>query len=168
MKTPIRTTKQVKLTEIQEHPRNPNHGDAGAIIESLDEHDQFRAIGVSEATGNVVYGNHTYLAAGMKGESTILAHLMPNLTPDQEMAIMLADNSYARKATTDDYTLASILTDLNMRPGGLRGTGYDLDDLGTLSADLEAPLSFDDPPDDPSVLEHSCPKCGFRFNPGVA
>ena len=55
----IRATKQIALDDIHVHPENPNQGDAGAISLSLQHHGQFRAIVVSEATGNILAGTST-------------------------------------------------------------------------------------------------------------
>lgn len=65
---------------MQPHPRNINQGDIGEICESLKIHGQYRAIGVSTASGNIVYGNHTYLAAQALGWTSISAHLLHDLT----------------------------------------------------------------------------------------
>ena len=132
----IRATKQVPIDTIRPHPENPNQGDDGAITQSLKHHGQYRAIVVSEATGNIVAGNHTYLAAKANGETKILAHLIPNLSLEDEKRIMLADNQYARLATSDDALLVELLTELAESQDGLIATGYDGDDLDLMIADL--------------------------------
>jgi len=133
----IRATKQIPLDSIQPHPENPNQGDVGAITQSLKHHGQYRAIVVSEATGNIVAGNHTYLAAKANGEAKILAHLIPGLSLEDEKRIMVADNQYARLATSDDALLVDLLTELAESQDGLIATGYDGDDLDQLIADLQ-------------------------------
>lgn len=140
----IRTTKQVPLSEIQTHPENYNHGDAGAISISLQENGQYRAIVVSEATGNILAGNHTYLAAQMNGEKKILAHLIPDLTPEDEIRILIADNQYAKLAYTDDNLLSELLEDLQKNTEkGLLATGWDEQDLDRLFADLYPKATFE-------------------------
>jgi len=134
----IRTTKQVQLTTIQPHPENYNHGDAGAISQSLQHHGQYRAIVVSEVTGNILAGNHTYLAAQMNGETKMLAHLIPDLTPEDEIRIMVADNQYAKLAYTDDNLLSELLQELSASDDGLIATGWDGDGLDNLLTDLAA------------------------------
>ena len=132
----IRTTKTVKLDTIQPHPDNYNHGDAGAISLSLQHHGQYRAIVVSEATGNILAGNHTYLAAQMNGETKMLAHLIPELSAEDEIRIMVADNQYARLAYTDDNLLSELLLGLQATDVGLTATGWDGDDLDRMLAEL--------------------------------
>ena len=133
----IRATKQVPIDTIRPHPENPNQGDVGALTQSLKHHGQYRAIVVSEATGNIVAGNHTYLAAKANGETKILAHLIPDLSLEDEKRIMVADNQYARLATSDDALLVELLTELAKSQDGLIATGYDGDDLDTMLADLQ-------------------------------
>jgi len=130
-------TKLVNVGDIHTHPDNPNEGDIGAITESLQFHGQYRAIVVSEATGNIVAGNHTYLAAVALGWSQISAHLLPGLTVDDELRIMLADNQYARKASYDEVSLSELLVQLQATDDALLGTGFDGDDLDLLLADLD-------------------------------
>ena len=143
----IRATKQIPLDSIQPHPENPNQGDVGAITQSLKHHGQYRAIVVSEATGNIVAGNHTYLAAKANGETKILAHLIPNLSLEDEKRIMVADNQYARLATSDDALLVDLLTELAKSQDGLIATGYDGDDLDDLLRQIN---SYGDFPTDPN------------------
>lgn len=152
----IRTTKQVKLGEIETYPDNINEGDVGGISQSLEIHGQYRAIVVSEATGYIVAGNHTYLAAKALGWKTILAHFLPGLTPEQEHRIALADNEYARKAVYDQIGLAEILTELASTETALEGTGFDGDDLDQLLADLDGGdwgEAFGNVTDTPAELE---------------
>ena len=161
----IRATKQIPLDSIQTHPENPNQGDVGAITQSLKHHGQYRAIVVSEATGNIVAGNHTYLAAKANGETRILAHLIPGLSLEDEKRIMVADNQYARLATSDDALLVELLTELAGSQDGLIATGYDGDDLDTLIADLDTSqfLPVEDTPRLDELQQVECPECGAQF-----
>lgn len=159
----IRTTKLVTLDSIQPHPDNINDGDVGAIIESLETHGQYRSIVVSETTMNIVAGSHTYLAAQAIGWTKMSAHLLPNLTPEQELRIMLADNQYARKATYDEVSLAELLVKLHTTDDSLLGTGFDGDDLERLIADLSAPLEFPEPDLSGNGNLTTCPRCDFQF-----
>ena len=152
----IRATEPVPIGSIQAHPENYNHGDAGAISVSLDHLGQYRAIVVSEASGNILAGNHTWMAAQMNGATEILAHLIPDLSPEDELRILVGDNQYARLATVDPYQLSEMLTELAQSADGLVATGYDGDLLDELLEDLNRQDSTDDDdefipvvPDDP-------------------
>jgi len=151
----IADTVVAPMGTMQPHPRNINQGDIGEICESLKTHGQYRAIGVSTASGNIVYGNHTYLAAEALGWTSISAHLLHDLTPEQELRILLADNEYARKATYDEISLSEMLIELQATPRQLEGTGFDGDRLDEIVADL-TPFTPD--------TELECPECGYTFN----
>ena len=140
---PIRTTKLVSLADIQPHPENYNHGDPDAIGDSLDRHGQFRAIVVSEVTGNILAGSHTFIAAKQSGDLKMLAHLLPNLTPEEEISIMVADNRIADLAHTDDHILAGHLQTLSESESGLVGTGWDADNYDGLMSDLWPSQTFE-------------------------
>ena len=164
-KVTIRATEPVPIGSIQAHPENYNHGDAGAISVSLDHLGQYRAIVVSEASGNILAGNHTWMAAQMNGATEILAHLIPNLSPEDELRILVGDNQYARLATVDPYQLSEMLTELAHSADGLVATGYDgdmLDDLlnDLLEDDTGREGSIIEPPDNPTT------KLGDRWRLG--
>jgi len=161
----IRETRQVTLDEIQPHPENYNHGDAGAISLSLKHHGQYRAIVVSEATGNILAGNHTYMAAKMNGETEMLAHLIPGLSAEDEIRIMVADNQYARLAYVDSEKLVDLLKELEASDVGLVATGYDGDALDELLADLDTSefLPVGETPRLDQLQQVLCPNCGERF-----
>lgn len=158
-------TKQIPIDDVTPHPDNVNEGDVGAITESLGFHGQYRAIVVSEVTGHILAGNHTWMAAKALGWDKITAHLLPDLTPEQERRIMLADNQYARLASTDEQGLVQLLTRLTETPDGLLGTGFDGDDLDAMVAELtpQSPgrdTSPSDPPTNPVT------QLGDRFKVG--
>lgn len=136
-------TKQVPIKDLTPHPDNVNEGDVGAISQSLEYHGQYRAIVVSERTGHILAGNHTWMAASALGWDKITAHVLPDLTPEQELRIMVADNQYARLASTDTYGLADLLKGLTETPDGLAGVGFDNDDLDSLLRDLWPLKTFD-------------------------
>jgi len=171
----VRTTKLVELATIQTHPKNANHGDAGAISISLGVLGQFRAIVVSEASGNILAGNHTYLAAKMNGDQKMLAHLLVRfdggpLTPEDEIRVMTADNQYARLAYSDDALLAETLLELQQSNLGLLATGYDEDLLDDMMADLDTTLFLPVDGDEQGQLDTvkgdtriECPKCAHSF-----
>jgi hypothetical protein len=167
--SPIRTTKMIRLddSKYQTHPANSNEGDVGAITLSLDRLGLYRAIVISEETGNICAGNHTYLAAKSLGWTEILAHLIPNLSYEEEIAILLADNQIASLATHDQYQLLDNMKFLAGTPQGLHGTGFDLDDLQTKMDELDT-SGFgpdDEQPRLDSTAQVVCPSCGHRFSP---
>jgi ParB-like chromosome segregation protein Spo0J len=52
----------VDLADLRTHPRNVNHGDLGAILESIDANGFYGAIVAQRSTGYILAGNHRYMA----------------------------------------------------------------------------------------------------------
>lgn len=128
------------LDAIQAHPKNPNNGDTDTIAESLLANGMFRPVVVQRSTGYILAGNHTYYAMLQLGEPDIPAYYL-DVTDQQALKIMLADNRTAQLARMDDGQLIALLQDL----GGddlatLYGTGYTNDDLLDLLRASEKPL----------------------------
>lgn len=119
------------IDSVTTHPRNVRQGDVGAIAESLKAHGQYRPIVVHRATGHIIAGNHTYLAAKSLGWSSIAVTYYDG-DDDGALRVLLADNKANDLAIYDDRALANLLTDLAHTERSLAGsmfTGDDLDDL---------------------------------------
>ena len=52
----------VPIDKVHQHPENDNNGDVDEIVNSMLVTGVYRPIYASRATGNIVAGNHTYLA----------------------------------------------------------------------------------------------------------
>jgi len=130
-------TVYVDVDDLIPHPRNMRQGDVGAIVESLDAHDQYRTIVVSADTMHVLAGNHTWKAMKARGDTEIAVHLIPGLTLDQELRIMLTDNATTDKATNEDTALVELLLELAETSQHLTGSGFDRDDLDALISQLD-------------------------------
>ena len=131
------TTEYVAIDDLTPHPDNVRQGDVGAISESLEFHGQYRTIVVSADTMHVLAGNHTWKAMKALGHDRIAVHLIPGLTPEEELRIMLADNATTDKATNDDAALTELLMELAASSQHLSGTGFDRDDLDALISQLD-------------------------------
>lgn len=132
----------VPIDVVTPHPRNVRQGDIGLIAQSLTTNGQYRPIIVQSGTNLIVAGNHTWHAAKSVGADRIAVQYI-NVTDDQALRIMLADNKANDAATYDDSELLQLLTDLLASDDGLSGTLFDGDDLDDLTALLAAP-SLDD------------------------
>lgn len=117
----------VPIDSVESHPENPKIGDVSAIAESLQRFGQVRTILVQDSTGYVVAGNHTRKAAQALGWGFI-AVARVDLSDDEALAYMLADNRLAELGKYDNEVLAE-LTARALGAGGLAGTGYDEDDV---------------------------------------
>lgn len=120
------------IAALQPHPRNPRRGDVESIKESLQAFGQVRPIVVQGSTGYVVAGNHTMKAAAELGWDR-LAVVTVDMSDDDALRYLLADNRTGDKGTYDDEALAGILEQM-MDAGLLDGTGYTADDVDDIVA----------------------------------
>jgi hypothetical protein len=137
-------TAMERLDRLREHPQNPRQGDVGAIIESLQARrermppsGQYRPIVAQASTGYVLAGNHV-LRALRELDAPEVWTAWIDVTDEEALRILLADNRTADLATYDTGGLAALLTDLSQEYG-LGGTGYDSESLDRLIADVSAP-----------------------------
>ena len=127
-----------RISELVYHPQNPNQGDVGAIAESIQVNGFYGALLVQRSTGYVVAGNHRLMAAAhLKADSVPV--LIADLTDEEALRIMVADNRTAALASIDFDDLATILVALADTPTGLAGTGHDGDDLDEIVLALDEP-----------------------------
>jgi len=126
---------QLAITALKPHPENPRRGDVDGIMESLGRFGQVRPIVVQGGTGIVVAGNHTLEAARRLGWENIWA-VMVQLSDEDALAYLLADNRLADKASYDDAVLLEALRKLNAS-GDLTGIGYSQDDMDDLVSAIE-------------------------------
>lgn len=121
----------VPLSDLRTYPHNPRQGDIDAIADSLVANGQYRPIVVQKSSGQILAGNHTYLAAkGLDWKSIEVAYV--DVDDERAARIVLVDNRTADLGDYDETVLTNLLTDLP----DLDGTGYTTDDLDELLADL--------------------------------
>ena len=135
---------QVQVDKVQQHPDNANNGDLEAIAESIEVNGLFTPIMVQRSTGNILIGNHRYIAALSLGARNVPVVYL-DVDDTEAKRIMVADNRTARLGHDDEAQLANILEDLYATDSGLAGTGYEFEDYTKLLAGLNEPLSFPDP-----------------------
>lgn len=126
---------KVKVADLHLHPHNARQGDVGAIIQSLENHGQYRPIVVQKSTMRVIAGNHTLMAASQLGWPTVDATVI-DVDDDQALRILLVDNRANDLATYDNGALTDLLEALVRSEFGLQGSGFtgsDLDDLLAIS-----------------------------------
>lgn len=127
------TTEVVPIESVWPHQRNPREGDVGAISESLRVLGQFRPIVVDKETKQILVGNHTWQAAMALGWTEI-AVTWVEVTEEQAIRILLADNKTADLATYHDEDLQVLLASL---PDFI-GTGFDADDVDSILRGMDA------------------------------
>ena len=140
----LRQTKTVAIGAVHPHPKNPRQGDVGAIVESIKANGVYRPVFAQvrhdnkKPSGDILAGSHSWTAQKQLGAKTIEVTFL-DVTDDQAIRIMLADNATSNAATMNEAALASVLLEMQQTVASLVGTGYDgdaLDDLpGRLNAD---------------------------------
>lgn len=125
----------VPVDSLIRHPNNPRRGQVALIAESLARFGQVRP--VLSFGGQIVAGNHTYMAALELGWTHIAA--VPNEfeSPEEARAYLLADNRLPELGGYDQEQLLTLLQDFE-DGGRWEGTGYGPDDLDDLRAQLDA------------------------------
>jgi len=128
MKTINEGFENVPLANLKPHPRNVNQGDFGAIHESIEQNGFFGAVTANRRTGHILAGNHRYKVAQDAHAATIPV-IWVDVDEEAELRILLADNRTARLGHDDESALAALLSELALSDDGLKGTGFDGDDL---------------------------------------
>lgn len=133
----------VPLDLLKTHPRNVNQGDFGAIQESIETNGFYGTIVANKKNGHILAGNHRYIVAKRLGFETVPVTWV-DVSPEDEIRILIADNRTTRLGIDDQSGLAELLSELAQTDGGLTGTGFDGDDLDNLINDLAGVDSDDE------------------------
>ncbi len=142
---PISHPEFAQIDQLHPYPGNPRKGNLEVLKESLSRNGQYRPIVVNRATLQVLAGNHTLQAAEDLGWTQIAVTYV-DVDDEQAARIVLVDNRSNDLAGYDNEALADLLSELP----DLDGTGYDVDGLDALLAELDLkPIVYDDPPPPP-------------------
>lgn len=150
---------QVAIDLLKHHPRNANHGDVEAIKKSLAVNGWYGSVVVNTATKHILAGNHRVMAAKALGWETVPVQWV-DVTPEEELRILVVDNRTTRIGQDDTTKITDILAELSNTPIGLDGTGYSTDDLDALIDSLtgigEPEELLTDPDEVPEEVETRC------------
>lgn len=108
-------TKLVPISEIKEHPKNPNHHDREQIeiLANVIKATGWRTpIGVSTRSGFIIRGHGRFAAAKALGLTQVPVDFQNYETESQELADLLADNKIADLGQIDFQGVSSILKDI--------------------------------------------------------
>jgi len=126
---------QVDIALLKHHPRNANRGDVESIKQSLAVNGWYGSVVVNQRTNHILVGTHRVMAAKSLGWDTVPVQWV-DVTPEQELRILVVDNRTTRIGHDDTTIIADILAELANTDGGLDGTGYNAGDLDTLINDI--------------------------------
>jgi hypothetical protein len=130
---------QVAIDLLKHHPRNANQGDVEAIKKSLAINGWYGSVVVNTNTKHILAGNHRVMAAKALGWDTVPVQWV-DVTPEEELRILVVDNRTTRIGQDDSTKITDILAELANTPIGLDGTGYSSDDLDALIDGLTGEL----------------------------
>lgn len=152
---------RVPIGSLKPHPRNPRRGVVAQLVDSLRYHGQYRPIVARTGTGEILAGNHTWLAARHLGWSEIAVTFV-DVDDDEALRILVVDNRANDLAVYDDEALVELLGALP----DLAGTLFTQEALAGLLAQIRpVPASEDGQ----GRLDHlkmvRCPQCGHEFEP---
>ena len=150
---------QVSIDLLKHHPRNANHGDVEAIKKSLAVNGWYGSVVANLTTKHILAGNHRVMAAKALGWETVPVQWV-DVTPEEELRILVVDNRTTRIGQDDTTKITDILAELANTPIGLDGTGYSAGDLDALIDSLtgtgEPEELLTDPDEVPEVVETRC------------
>jgi DNA modification methylase len=150
---------QVAIDLLKHHPRNANNGDVEAIKKSLAVNGWYGSVVVNTGTKHILAGNHRVMAAKALGWETVPVQWV-DVTPEEELRILVVDNRTTRIGQDDTTKITDILAELANTPIGLEGTGYGAADLDALIDELagmtEPAELLTDPDEVPEEVETRC------------
>jgi DNA modification methylase len=150
---------QVAIDLLKHHPRNANNGDVEAIKTSLAVNGWYGSVVVNTGTKHILAGNHRVMAAKALGWETVPVQWV-DVTPEEELRILVVDNRTTRIGQDDTTKITDILAELANTPIGLDGTGYGAADLDALIDELagitEPAELLTDPDEVPEEVETRC------------
>ena len=143
----------VDVTELVANPRNPNkHSDKQvALLAKIIRHQGWRSpITVSNRSGFVVTGHGRLQAAILLGEQLVPVDRQDFASEADEWAHLVADNRIAELADADKSMIADLLKELDSGGLDMDLTGFDMDALDELLAEVNPPdITEDEVPDLP-------------------
>lgn len=150
---------QVAIDLLKHHPRNANHGDVEAIKKSLAVNGWYGSVVANQSTKHILAGNHRVMAAKALGWETVPVQWV-DVTPEEELRILVVDNRTTRIGQDDTTKITDILAELSNTSIGLDGTGYSAGDLDALIDSLtgtgEPEELLTDPDEVPEEVETRC------------
>jgi DNA modification methylase len=150
---------QVAIDLLKHHPRNANDGDVEAIKKSLAVNGWYGSVVANLSTKHILAGNHRVMAAKALGWETVPVQWV-DVTPEEELRILVVDNRTTRIGQDDTTKITDILAELANTPIGLDGTGYGAADLDALIDELagmtEPAELLTDPDEVPEDVETRC------------
>lgn len=155
---PQRYVPDFPVADLVAWPGNPKDHDRGAITESMKVNGFYGALLVQDwpKTPKYILAGHGRKDTLVEQGVETVPALLVKCDPRTARRIVLVDNRSSQLGGFQNDSLVEFLKPLAMA-GDLAGTGYDADDLDSLVAQVETPVSF------VARDTHTCPQCGHVF-----
>lgn len=158
MKIMCKYDKLVKLNELKQHKRNPNHHSEEQIhrlAKIIDHYGIRHPIIVDKTTGLIVVGHGRLAAAKAMGLETFPVVYQEFKDADEVYSFMVADNGISEWA---ELNLSMINTDMaNLGPD------FDIELLGIKDFEIEPSDIMPEKKIDNNLEGKICPQCGYEF-----
>lgn len=132
----------VSTERLKPHPRNPNIHSTRAVLAlqmSLETYDWTGPIKVQKGTDIIIGGHGLWAAAQLKGLKEVPVVYL-DLTDEQALAYLIADNQLSQLSHWDPKGLTSVLEDLKKQDIDLLNLGFEKEELESLVPELAANL----------------------------
>ncbi len=159
------------LSELKEHPSNPNsHSDLQIkeIRHLIKTHGYYAVtITIQKSTNTIIKGHGVREALIAEGYDKALVNVI-DCDDTQALAILVADNKIATKSLIDDSALSKVIAGLSELNVPALDFGFNSDDLDELAGRIagkqkEPPEDFNEYDEDIEV-EYECPKCHYKWS----
>jgi hypothetical protein len=135
----------VPIEQLRTLKGNPRQGDVEAVARSLGAFGQRKPVVARVETGEVIAGNHTFMAAQRLGWPEIAVVWVED-DETTAKAFALADNRTAELGGYDTDALASMISDVLAEDADLlAAASFTADDLAELLADTTQPDDTEEP-----------------------
>jgi ParB-like chromosome segregation protein Spo0J len=161
------TLTSVELATLQPHPSNYNRHPEAQLTElqkSLYTFKQFKNIVVCQ--GRIIAGHGLVEAAKREGLTHLDALVLDDLTPEQELAMLIADNALPFLAEPDTAALEALLANAPGKIPGVTSEWLHSIQIQTPTEGIDIDTFFGENVE-PEREKHkdmiTCPECGHEF-----
>lgn len=106
--------KVLNLSELKEHPSNPNthtHAQIDALVQSMDRYGQYYRI-ICDENHQIICGHGKKLALEQKGETTAKVTIIKGLSEKQKLKLLLEDNKIQSMSYVNFTQVEALIKDI--------------------------------------------------------
>lgn len=110
----IHEDKVLNLSELKEHPSNPNthtHAQIDALVQSMDKYGQYYRI-ICDENHQIICGHGKKLALEKKGETSAKVTIIKGLSEKQKLKLLLEDNKIQSMSYVNFSQVEALIKDI--------------------------------------------------------